>query len=390
MEQRPPFRPIPAAGRQPRSGRWTFSIILVAIAAVLLLVVLRFTFIGGEVPTALTILVASGFGTVILLGTWSLVRALRQYRESEERFQQMATNIREIFWMIDAKSRRALYVNEAYETITGRSCQSLTENPTSYEELIHPEDRSRVLAKLEEAMQMGHFSERFRILCASSEERWVHVRGFPVRNAAGEIWRLVGTAQEITQQKCAEDQVVRNVAMAEAAREEAEALRKTTLALTQDLHMGYVLDVLLRSLEELIPYTCARVLVPEGGPHVRALGERFIPELPATAASQSLTLLADNSPVLKRVLEERKSVLVADTEQEKTGTPSRATITCDLGFRSPWSHPLSIWDSSRLATKSPAATQGNISGGQSCWRSPPPLPSRMPGSLHVRLYTRRN
>jgi PAS domain S-box-containing protein len=300
-----------------QSGRWTSSVILIAIAAVLFLLVLRFKLQGGEVPTALTILVASAFGGVILLATWFLVRALKQHRESEERFQQMATNIREIFWMIDVKSGRALYVNAAYETITGRSCQSLTENPTSYAELIHPEDRSRVFAKLEEAKQMGYFSEQFRILCADGEERWVHLCGFPVRNSAGEIWRLVGTAQEITEQKHAEDQVVRNLAMAEAAREEADALRKATVALTQDLHMGYVLEALLCSLEELIPYTCARVLVPEGGPHVRALGERFIPENPTTAASHSLALMADNSPVLRRLLEERKSVLLPDTEREK-------------------------------------------------------------------------
>jgi PAS domain-containing protein len=38
---------------------------------------------------------------------------------TEEEFRQMAGNIQEVFWMIDAKSKKALYVNEAYETITG-------------------------------------------------------------------------------------------------------------------------------------------------------------------------------------------------------------------------------------------------------------------------------
>jgi len=47
--------------------------------------------------------------------------------------------------MIDADSKKALYVNQAYETISGRSCQSLMENPSSYEEVIHPDDRSHVL-----------------------------------------------------------------------------------------------------------------------------------------------------------------------------------------------------------------------------------------------------
>ena len=52
-------------------------------------------------------------------------RAQLSLLESEERFQQMARNIQEIFWMIDADTKQALFVNPAYETITGRSCDSL-------------------------------------------------------------------------------------------------------------------------------------------------------------------------------------------------------------------------------------------------------------------------
>ena len=66
-----------------------------------------------------------------------------------------------------------------------------------------------VLAKLEEATQTGQFDERFRILCTNGEERWVKVHGFPVRDRSGKILRLVGTAQEVTAQKQAEDQVVK-------------------------------------------------------------------------------------------------------------------------------------------------------------------------------------
>jgi hypothetical protein len=75
----------------------------------------------------------------------------------------------------------------------------------------------------------------------------------------------VGTALEITAQKQAEEQVATNLAMAKSAWAEEEALRKTTLSLTQDLHMDNVMGALLRSLADVVPDTCARVLVPEGG-----------------------------------------------------------------------------------------------------------------------------
>jgi PAS domain S-box-containing protein len=237
--------------------------------------------------------------------------------ESEERFQQMARNIQEIFWMIDADSKKALFVNHAYETITGRSSDSLRDSPLSYEELIHPEDRVRVLSRLDEATRSGQFNERFRIVGPGGEVRWVWVRGFPVRDAAGKIRRLVGTALEITAQKEAEEQVATNLALAKSAWVEAEALRKATLSLTQDLRMDFVMDALLRSVADLVPYTCARVLVPEGGPHWLALGEKLNPEPANKSVRPPLTLIADKSPFLQRISVEQKSVLIADTNQEE-------------------------------------------------------------------------
>jgi PAS domain S-box-containing protein len=321
MEQLQRVRIDHNPGRLSQLVQRLYPIFLIASAAWLLLLVIRAKVLGTEIPHSLTVTVAVAFFVATFVGTFFLVRALREYRESQERFQQMATNIREIFWMIDVQSKRVLYVNDAYEAITGRSCQSLFQNPTSYQELIPADDRDRVLGRLDEATRTGQFNERFRIVCAHGEVRWVHVRGFPVRSAPGKIFRLVGTAQEITEQKRAEDEVAKNLRIAEEARAEAEALRKATLALTQDLHMDFVMEALLRSLAELIPYSCARVIVPEGGPHALALGERQIPEPPKTSPKYHpgypLTLSADESPFLKRILEGRKGFLIPDTKEEK-------------------------------------------------------------------------
>lgn len=160
----------------------------------------------------------------------------------------MADNIQEIFWMIDAETKKALYVNPAYESITGRPREALQANPRSYEEQIHPEDRAQVLVKLDEATRTGDFDERFRIVLPSEDLRWVWVRGFPVRDGKGRIRRLVGTALDITTQKHAEEEVTRNLALAESAWAEVDAMRKATLALTQDLRMDNVWDTLLQSL----------------------------------------------------------------------------------------------------------------------------------------------
>jgi PAS domain S-box-containing protein len=237
-------------------------------------------------------------------------------RESEERFQQMATNILEIFWMLDAENMRVLYVNPAYEIITGRSRESLEEDPKSYEEVIHPEDRVRVLSRLAESVKTGQFDEEFRITKPDGAARWVWVRGFPVRDSAGIVRRLVGTAQDISARKSAEEEIARNLNRAESAGAEADAFRKTTLALTQNLSMDYVLDTLLQSLLKLVPCESARILLVEADTRLflarelqRCEAGRRIPKTPATFD-------AKESEFLIHILAGRASLLIPNTAVE--------------------------------------------------------------------------
>jgi len=237
--------------------------------------------------------------------------------ESEERFRQMADNIQEIFWMIDAETRKTLYVNPAFETITGRSPATLKENPLSCQEIIHPDDRVQVLFKLEAATRNGDFDERFRIVGPGGDERWVWARGFPVRDDNGKIRRLVGTALDITAQKHAEEEIARNLSLAESAWSEADAMRKATLALTQDLRMDNVLDTLLQSLLELVPYESAQILLLESDSRLFVAREAPRPDTGKQAVKYPVTLDAREFPVLQRVLRIRDGILLADTSQEQ-------------------------------------------------------------------------
>lgn len=237
-------------------------------------------------------------------------------RESEERFQQMASNIQEIFWMLDAENMKVLYVNRAYEVITGRSCQSLSDDPKSCGDVIYPEDRLRVLSRLGDLIQTGRFDEEFRIVRPDHEIHWVWVRGFALRDPAGIVRRVVGTTQDVTLRKLAEEQMARNLDAAEAARAEAEAFRKTSLALTQDLSMDYVLDTLLRSLLNLVPCETAQVILVEAD--TRLFLAREVQNCqPDRRLPRSLaTLDARDNRFLMEALGTKKSILITNTAEE--------------------------------------------------------------------------
>jgi PAS domain S-box-containing protein len=316
---------------------------LVITSAVLLIAVLVANLQSPRVALALLVSLVSAavvFALLLADAIRHMHRSERQAKtvlaESEREFHQMADTIQEVFWVVDPESKKATYVSPAYETITGRTCRSLIEEPFSYEEAIHPDDRVHVLAEVEQAAQSGYFDERFRILRPDGEVRWVWVRGFPHKDPNGKITRVGGAALDVTALKLAEDQVQANLAKANSAWSEAEALRKATLALTEDLHMDSVLDALLRSLAELVPYTCARVLVPEGGPHWFALGEKSFLDTAKKSPRYPLTFVADESPFFQRIWSERKRTLIRDTTKQE----GWQTFTGHQQFRSWLSVPL--------------------------------------------------
>ena len=232
-------------------------------------------------------------------------------RRSEERFQLMANHIQEVFWMMDAEAHDITYVNAAYATITGHSVESLRQNPSSYRELIHPEDRIRVLSKLHDLGYLGILDEEFRFIRADGEVRWAWAKGIRVPTE-GENHLIVGTVQDITSRKQAESKISEQLDAVEAARAEAEALRKATLALSQNLAMDSVLDTLLHCISELVPFDKATVLFVECD-----LELMVAREAPRNAPRRlGLILDASENVFLQRILFEKKPLLLTNVAMQ--------------------------------------------------------------------------
>jgi len=273
-------------------------------------VVVNFTLTANYLP---------GRHAMIICDITERVAAQHSAREMQNLYRQMADSIDEVFWLLDAETKKIVAVNRAYEAVTGRSLESIAVNPSSYEDLIYAGDRAHVLAKLENAVHSGHFDEEFRIVRPNGEIRWVWVKASPVRSSDEVIRQLYGTAQDITAKKLANAQVAEHLLTAEAARAEAEsagaeaeALRRATLALTQNLRMDAVLDTLLQTLFQIVTYDTASVILTEE--NERLFVAREAP--PVAANRPVVTLEASDNAVLQRVLVLKKAMYVPDTREE--------------------------------------------------------------------------
>ena len=163
--------------------------------------------------TLLTIL-GSLIGVLSLAGAVLLLnRNVFQRRQSEktlesteQKFRQMAENIHEVFWMSSADLSEVLYISPAYQQIWGRTCESLYTNPQSFLEAIHPEDRERVIANLQQNIKT-EFDIEYRIIWQDGTVRWIWDRSVPIYNQVGEVYRRAGIAQDISDRKQAEQKI---------------------------------------------------------------------------------------------------------------------------------------------------------------------------------------
>jgi PAS domain S-box-containing protein len=138
-------------------------------------------------------------------------------QSSEEKFRELAENIHEVFWMMPPSGDRMLYVSPAYEEVWERTCESLYQNPMSWAEAIHPEDRGRAHELFERQMQGESVDSEYRIRTPQGQEKWIRDSAFPVIGEKGEVIRVVGIAKEVTERKLHEAELIQAREGADAA-----------------------------------------------------------------------------------------------------------------------------------------------------------------------------
>ena len=126
--------------------------------------------------------------------------------------------------------------------------------------------------------------------------------------------------RDITQRRRAEEATEKSLALARSARQEADAQRQATLALTQDLRMNNVLDTLLQTLHQLVPYEAAQVLLLETDSKLFLAREAFSGDSGQLLECPS-TLDTLEYPVLQKALADPAGILLPDTLDLKEWQP---------------------------------------------------------------------
>jgi PAS domain S-box-containing protein len=103
-----------------------------------------------------------------------------------------------------------VYVSPQIGALLGYTPEEYTSGPTIWEQLLHPDDRERVLAEDARTEQTGEpFKVQYRMLTREGEVAWIRDEAILVRDEEGNPLFWQGVMYDITDQKRAEEEVWR-------------------------------------------------------------------------------------------------------------------------------------------------------------------------------------
>jgi PAS domain S-box-containing protein len=135
-------------------------------------------------------------------------RSQQELQKSEERFRQLAENIKETFWLSTPSMDEFYYVSPTFESTWGFPGSVLYDNPRAWLDAIEEDVREEIQRIIEDRKpdeQEPVLFPEFRVRRPDGSIRWVSARGYPVEDRHGNVYRIAGIAEDITNRKRMEE-----------------------------------------------------------------------------------------------------------------------------------------------------------------------------------------
>ena len=250
-------------------------------------------------------------------------RRRRPPGRNERSFQELVEHSRDVHWILDARSLEYTYVSPAYRNVWGRDPLDVHDPEKGWIGAIHVEDRERVLALRDpESVRQG-FKTEYRVVRPDGAIRWVEDRAFPVTNRAGEVRRIVGMAEDVTDRRRLEQQLVGSQKMEGMGRLAGGVAHDFNNLLTAIL--GYTESVLL---ETALPET-----VLEDAREIQRAGQKaaaLTRQLLAFSRRQALKMtVLDLNDVVRDIHQLLRRLIGADVTIDAALAPDLEAVTAD-------------------------------------------------------------
>lgn len=224
---------------------------------------------GATVETVIAAETVEVEGVPCFITTIRDVTALRRATESlqhnDERFRLVLRATNDVIYDWDIVADK-LWWNHNGELFFGSVSEDGPGDYEAWTRLLHPEDRERVMSRLQELIDGGGqvFHAEYRLRRTEGTYAHVNVRGFIVRDEAGKPLRMIGSLMDITDRKRVEEakqrlaHVSRLAVMGELTASIAHEINQPLGAILSNVD---ALDILLAS--NVIPVDEVRQIVDD-------------------------------------------------------------------------------------------------------------------------------
>jgi len=140
--------------------------------------------------------------------------AVEQYRsrqaaeETRRKLERLTERTDDVLFMFDGDWSELHFVNSAYEDVWGAPTAELREDPASFLEYVHPEDREEVRRAMERLSGGEPGAMEYRVLPPEGEQRWVRADSKPICEGES-VERIVGFVRDVTDRKAYERELER-------------------------------------------------------------------------------------------------------------------------------------------------------------------------------------
>lgn len=124
-----------------------------------------------------------------------------ELRANAERFRHLVETLGDVYWILDYRRMRRLYVSPACERLWGLLPRELYAGNGYWLEHVFRDDREHVEAALAELATGRDFECEYRIVRGDGTLGWVRDRAVPVLDEDGTVDRVIGVCEDISEQR---------------------------------------------------------------------------------------------------------------------------------------------------------------------------------------------
>lgn len=157
-----------------------------------------------EVELADRLIEVEGTNTKLLAVNTALDTVNADLAESELRYDLAVKGSSVGIWDFNVATKM-LFWSDRYKEIVGITDDRTWREFTAFQNLLHPDDRERVVERFQNHLKSGEsYNVEYRLRQVNGDYLWIHARGQAVWNEAGEPTRMAGSIDDISDRKSSE------------------------------------------------------------------------------------------------------------------------------------------------------------------------------------------